>query len=386
VLRSVNTAPTISDILEQSIKQESNTGALTMTIGDAQSAPDSLSLSGRSSNNTLVPNANIVFSGSGANRTVTVTPASGQSGTATITLTVSDGLLNSSDTFILTVDPVAAMVLIPAGTFTMGDSLDGISDAPTRTVTLDAFYMGKYEVTWKEWYAVYFWGLSNGYTDLDSGSGKAINHPVYSVTWYDMVKWCNALSQKEGLTPVYYSNVDQTIIYKTGNVDLTNAHVKWSANGYRLPTEAEWEKAARGGLSRKRFPWGDTISHSQSNYFSSTDHNYDTSVTRGYHPTYATGSVPYTSPVGAFEANDYGLHDMAGNVSEWCWDRLGAYESGIQTNPLGATSGKYRVSRGGKWDDNAIYCSVGYRGYMYPDFSFIDDIGFRVARSLPPLE
>jgi formylglycine-generating enzyme required for sulfatase activity len=355
-------------------------------VGDAQTAAGSLIISGSSSNTTLVPNANIVFGGSGANRTVTVTPASSQTGTATITVTVSDGSLSASDTFLLTVNSAAptGFALIPQGAFTMGDSLDGDSNAPTRTVTLDAFYMGKYEVTKAEWDEVCTWGLSNGYTDLAAGSGKASNHPVHSITWYMMVKWCNARSQKEGLTPAYYTNDAQTTIYKTGSVNVTNAQVKWSASGYRLPTEAEWEKAARGGLSGKRFPWGDTISHSQANYYASSSYSYDSSGSvNNYHPTYATGSTPYNSPVGAFAANGYGLFDMAGNVYEWCWDWYGTYAAGSQTNPRGTTSGAIRVCRGGSWDIGADGSRVAFRSSYDPTRSF-NNIGFRVLRSLAP--
>ena len=381
-----NSAPTISDIAAQTITAGNNTGALAFTVGDAQTAAGSLTVSGSSSNTTLVPNANIVFGGSGANRTVTVTPASSQTGTATITVTVSDGSLSASDTFLLTVNSAVptGFALIPQGAFTMGDSLDGLSDAPTRTVTLDAFYMGKYEVTKAEWDEVRTWGLSNGYSDLAAGSGKASNHPVQTITWYMMVKWCNARSQKEGLTPAYYTNDAQTTIYKTGSVNVTNAQVKWSASGYRLPTEAEWEKAARGGLSGKRFPWGDTISHSQANYYASSSISYDSSGSvNNYHPTYATGSMPYTSPVGAFAANGYGLFDMAGNVWERCWDWYGTYAAGSQTNPRGTTSGTSRVCRGGGWNDNAADSRVAYRIHRDPTITYIH-FGFRVLRSLAP--
>ena len=380
-----NSAPTISDIAAQTITEGNNTGALAFTVGDAQTAAGSLTVSGSSSNTTLVPNANIVFGGSGANRTVTVTPASSQAGTATITVTVSDGSLSASDTFLLTVNSAVptGFALIPQGAFTMGDSLDGF-DAPTRTVTLDAFYMGKYEVTKAEWDEVRTWGLSNGYTDLAAGSGKASNHPVQTITWYDMVKWCNARSQKEGLTPAYYTNDAQTTIYKTGSVNVTNAQVKWSASGYRLPTEAEWEKAARGGLSGKRFPWGDTISHSQANYYAASGYSYDSSGSvNNYHPTYATGSTPYTSPVGAFAANDYGLYDMAGNVWEWCWDWHGTYAAGSQTNPRGTTSGTFRVFRGGSWYYGAVSSRVADRNGTDPSAAN-DALGFRVLRSLAP--
>jgi formylglycine-generating enzyme required for sulfatase activity len=368
-----NSAPTISDIAAQTITEGHNTGAIAFTIGNAQTAAGSLTLSGSSSNTTLVPNANIVFGGSGANRTVTVMPASGQSGTATITVTVSDGSLTASDTFVFT---VTGMALIPAGAFTMGDSF-GLGDAPTRTVTLDAFYMGKYEVTKAEWDEVRTWGLANGYTDLAVGSGNASNHPVQSITWYMMVKWCNARSQKEGLTPVYYTNDAQTSIYKTGSVNVTNAQVKWTANGYRLPTEAEWEKAARGGFSGKRFPWGDTISWSQANYSATPYFSYD------LEPDHFNSRPIFA--VGFFDANGYGLYDMTGNVWEWCWDWYGAYASSSETNPRGVASGTRRVYRGGSSGSDALRCHVAYRASLGGEgYNWSDDKGFRVVRSSTP--
>jgi formylglycine-generating enzyme required for sulfatase activity len=398
-----NLAPTIWDIADQSITVGSNTREIAITIGDAQTAAGSLILSASSSNTSLVPSANIVFGGSGASRTVTVTPASGQIGTATITVTVSDGSLSASNTFLLTVHSPSptGFALVPGGSFTMGDSYT-ISASfqggyePTRGVILDAFYMGKYEVSKAEWDEVRTWALSNGYTDLATGSGKASTHPVHSISWYDVVKWCNARSQMEGLTPVYYTNDAQTTVYKTGNVKVTKAQVKWSANGYRLPTEAEWEKAARGGLSGKRFPWGNTISQSQANYNAYSDNAYDvfgrpedlSSSVNNFHPTYIyptyeTESWPYTSPVGEFAPNGYGLYDMVGNVSEWCWDWDGEYATGSQTNPRGAISGTHRVHRGGSWITYAPECRIYNRPVGDPtSTNYV--CGFRVLRSLAP--
>ncbi len=268
--------------------------------------------------------------------------------------------------------------LIPAGAFTMGDSLDGDSSAlPTHTVNVSAFYMGQHKVTKAEWDGVRTWAASNGYTDLAVGAGKASNHPVQTVFWWDVIKWCNARSEKEGLAPCYTVG---GAVMKTGTTAPT---VNWAANGYRLPTEAEWEKAARGGLSGKRFPWGDTISHSQANYSSSASFAYDVSPTRGYHPTYGTGAYPYTSPVGSFTANGYGLHDMSGNVYEWCWDWYGSYASGVQTDPRGASSGSARVVRGGNWGNGEYYCRAALRNNVDPGGAGYG-IGFRTARSSVP--
>jgi formylglycine-generating enzyme required for sulfatase activity len=209
--------------------------------------------------------------------------------------------------------------------------------------------MDRYEVTKALWDEVHSWAIANGYSFEFGAQGKAANHPAHTMTWYDAVKWCNARSEKEGRVPAYYTSALQTTVYRSGQVNVDNSWVKW-CTGYRLPTEAEWEKAARGGSSGQRFPWGNTITHSQANYYSSTSNAYDISPTRGYHPTF-TGVSPYTSPVGYFGANGYGLYDMAGNVWEWCWDWYSSsyYSSSPGTDPRGPISGSYRVFRGGGW-------------------------------------
>jgi formylglycine-generating enzyme required for sulfatase activity len=278
---------------------------------------------------------------------------------------------------LLTDNSASSFSLIPAGTFTMGrTSGDAAPNASPVNVTVSQFYMGKYEVTKSEWDEVRTWAVNNGYTDLGAGAGKASNHPVQTVSWWDVIKWCNAKSQKEGLTPCY--TVSGSVM-KTGT---TAPEMNWTANGYRLPTEAEWEKAARGGVSGKRFPWGeDTISHTNANFYNNGSESYKTGTT-GYHPTFSTGSWPYTSPVGSFVANGYGLHDMAGNVWEWCWDWYG--ESTYVNNasdPRGAASGTDRVLRGGGFDYSAVGCRAAERGSRPPSAkgSFC---GFRLARSI----
>jgi formylglycine-generating enzyme required for sulfatase activity len=267
--------------------------------------------------------------------------------------------------------------LIPAGSFTMGDTLDGESDATPISVSVSAFYMDINVLSFAQWQSVYNWAMNHGYGFDYTGSGKAANHPVQTVDWWDAVKWSNARSQQAGLTPVYYTDAGLTRVYTNGEV---TPYVKWTASGYRLPTEAEWEKAARGGLIGKRFPWGDTISESQANYDSdTTGYSYDLGPS-GFNATYATNGYPYTSPVGSFAPNGYGLYDMAGNIWEWCWDWHGTPYAG-GSDPRGPTTGSNRVLRGGDWFYYADYARCANRGYNLPTTSD-DHIGFRCVRAL----
>jgi sulfatase modifying factor 1 len=272
--------------------------------------------------------------------------------------------------------------LIPAGSFQMGDAT-GVgydNERPVHTVNVSAFYMGKYEVTKELWDSVRAWGLNNGYTDLAVGASKGANHPVHSISWYDIVKWCNSRSEKDGAIPCY--TVGEAT-YKAG--ERNDVVCNWAASGYRLPTEAEWEKAARGGLSGKYFPWGDTISHSRANFYNGGSEDYETGTT-GFHPTWShndDGNWPYSSPVGIFAPNGYGLYDMAGNMCEWCWDRFGSYGAGAQTDPRGASAGSSRVYRGGSWYSGALICRAANRYDFLPDGRG-DDFGFRLARSSVP--
>ena len=270
---------------------------------------------------------------------------------------------------------LTGFALIPAGPFQMGDPFAEGEDEErlVHRVDVSAFYMRKTEVTKAEWDQVRTWGRARGYTDLTVGEGQASNHPVQTVTWWDAIQWCNACSEKDGLTPVYTVN---GAVLRTGTTVPT---VNWAANGYRLPTEAEWEKAARGGLDGKRFPGGDTISHSQANYESDILFAYDVSSTRGFHPTYWVGPPPYTSPTGSFAANGYGLHDMVGNVWEWCWDWIGEYTSVVTNDPRGPSFGGSRILRGGSWFHSAWFCRVAFRYANDPSRGNSYD-GFRPVR------
>jgi formylglycine-generating enzyme required for sulfatase activity len=279
------------------------------------------------------------------------------------------------------------MALIPAGSFTIGDTLDGESDAIPTNVYVSAFYMDTNLVNYSQWQSVYSYATSHGYGFVNAGSGKAANHPVQTVDWYDVVKWCNARSQQAGLTPVYYTNAGLTQIYR--NLEVT-VYVNWAAKGYRLPTEAEREKAARGGLSGQRFPWGNIICETNANYYgciSGCGWSYDLGP-NGYNAAFATGGYPYTSPVGYFATNGYGLNDMARNVFEWCWDWYAApthppgspYLGGTDPRgPVGPLS--FRVLRGGSWHFSALYARCANRSGDDPSVAY-DFIGFRCVRGL----
>jgi formylglycine-generating enzyme required for sulfatase activity len=191
------------------------------------------------------------------------------------------------------------------------------------------------------------------------------------------------------LTPVYYTDAGLTQVYT--NLEVT-VYVNWAAKGYRLPTEAEWEKAARGGLSGQRFPWGNIICETNANYYgciSGCGWSYDLGP-NGYNAAFATGGYPYTSPVGYFATNGYGLNDMAGNVFEWCWDWYAAptYPPGspylggtAPRGPVGPLS--FRVLRGGHWVNYAVIARCADRWNGYPNNAGDNGvIGFRCVRGL----
>ena len=270
------------------------------------------------------------------------------------------------------------MAFIPGSFFMMGSP----SEPPVHSVLVSDFWMDRFEVTKDLWDRVLTWGAARGYAIVGSGEGVAANHPVQTVSWHDVVKWCNARSAMEGRTPAYYTDAAQTLIYKVGDSNLTDVMVKWTGNGYRLPTEAEWEKAARGGLNSRDYPWGNGITGSQANYFSSGD-PYSTNGVQttpvGY---YNGGQVP----AGVDMANAYGLYDMAGNVWEWCWDWYdGSYYSttGATTaNTRGPATGSSRMIRGGSWVGTTGYLRCAGRGYNPPSFRDSRD-GFRCALGQP---
>jgi formylglycine-generating enzyme len=277
----------------------------------------------------------------------------------------------------------SGMVPIPGGTFTMGEPGAIAGTGPEHPVTVSAFNMDSNLVSYTLWTTVYSWATNHSYSFSHAGSGKAATHPVQTVDWYDAVKWCNARSQKDGLTPCYYTDAAFNVLYQTGTNNLATNYVNWGANGYRLPTEAEWERAARGGVNGFRYPWGgNTISQNRANYYGNTvAYPYDEGE-NGYNQDFDSGNLPYTSPVGSFAPNPYHLYDMAGNVAEWCWDWYNRYYYGATVNaedPHGPSSGIYRVMRSGAYASLAPGVTCFIRGTKKPGL-VADSIGFRCVR------
>lgn len=286
----------------------------------------------------------------------------------------------------------SGMALIPKGPFEMGDHYGegAVSELPVHTNDINSFYMDIHEVTGALWSNIYVWATNNGYGFDNAGIADGADFPIAKVNWYDCVKWCNARSGKEGLTPAYYTDGKKTTPYKAGQLNLTNGCVMWDADGYRLPTEAEWEKASRGGLTGHHYPWhslggsySNHIEDSYANFVYSSDPYEDES---GLTDTTPVGYYNWEQwPRGPDRANGYGLYDMAGNVMEWCWDR---YQSdwysvpGNTNNPRGPDSGSSRIRRGGCWDDyytTSLRCAA--RSMMTPSFALDQETGFRCTRS-----
>jgi formylglycine-generating enzyme required for sulfatase activity len=217
--------------------------------------------------------------------------------------------------------------------------------------------MGKHTVTQAE-YAQHMKPVSSWTKKYGHGE----SYPAYNVSWYDIIKYCNLRSIAEGLTPVYSVSGSTDPANWSDKYTWNYAVYNCNADGYRLPTEAEWEYAARGATNT---PY----------------HQYSGSDTIGDVAWYFGNNKPYGSkPVGKKAPNSLGLYDMSGNVSEWCWDWYEDYSSRPSSNPTGPASGLGRVLRGGCWEDNANECRVEFRYYIDPFHSFYL-FGFRIVRN-----
>ena len=277
---------------------------------------------------------------------------------------------------------LAGFVMIPAGRFQLGDVFEEGSDneLPVHDVELSPYWIGRTEVTEFQWSDTYTWALENGYRFNPQRKGIRKDLPVHSVSWYDAVKWCNARSQREGLVPCYY--IGESIYTGTGGGSLSQLVCDWAQNGYRLPTEAEWENAARGSLNGKRFPTGDSISHDVANFRNVGGEHY-AAGSMGYYADTST-IKPHTSPVASFDANELGLYDVAGNVSEWCW---GWSDQQYVTSPsrdprpeFSSSILSFVVARGGGWNSSAEELRVSKRRSVF--HGEWEDIGFRLVRSV----
>jgi len=251
------------------------------------------------------------------------------------------------------------MVRVEGGTFTMGsaalfdDCCCFRAEMPARSVTVSGFWMGRFLVTQGEWYDVMGTNPSHFQGDMVPARTNWRNLPVESVSWLDAVEFANAKSLRAGLTPAY-------AISGTG----ASRVVSWNcgANGYRLPTEAEWEFAARGGMAcRGNF-------------------EFSGSNVAGEVAWYRENSGGGTQPVRTLRPNALGIYDMSGNVWEWVWDLWGPYPSVAQTDPAGASSGSFRVLRGGSWGNSAAIVRCAFRVGDAP-WGRGGDLGFRLVRS-----
>ncbi|MDR3249417.1 MAG: SUMF1/EgtB/PvdO family nonheme iron enzyme [Treponema sp.] len=311
-----------------------------------------------------------------------ISPASGTagnfSGPVTYTVTAGD---TSTETYTVTVSilPEYTLIPVPGGTVEIGHDWGSSANYP-KPVTVAAFQMGETEITYELWYMVRVWAVNNGYTFANTGEegregayGGAAptthkTEPVTNISWRDSVVWCNAYSEVMGKAPYYYLTgtvdfTDSTKVIRESEDNTTaagsgraeNAALSPSSDGFRLPTEAQWEYAARGGVPSGGAPWTDI--------YAGTNTPGTGAGELGDYAWYGDNSGSVTHPVKTKLANSLGLYDMCGNVLEWCWD---------------VYSGTSRIYRGGAYNTVAAYSTLANHWGM-DLFLDTDTIGLRIV-------
>jgi len=306
-------------------------------------------------------------------------PISITTGTTLKAIAVKSGMNNSTVlTAAYTVDPtlISDMVYIQPGDFSMGQ--EGIEGATVHTVTISkGFWMGKHEVTQAQFQEVM--GIN---PSSDSGVGD--KYPVYNVSWYGAIAYCNKLSIAKGLTPVYsvdgigdWAELEYSSIPVKTNDKWNAASLVPDADGYRLPTEEEWEYACRAGTMTMFNNGKDTINHSEANFRPNSLRNPEDEEEDEYDENPDATPTGQTTTVGSYAPNAWGLYDMHGNVGEWCWDLYSTHP----THPdyVDPAWGYYRMSRGGGWLDYAAALRSAFRADISPNTGEPAQ-GFRVVR------
>jgi formylglycine-generating enzyme required for sulfatase activity len=270
--------------------------------------------------------------------------------------------------------------LIPAGEFMMGspdsEKVRGSDEKQHGVCITQSYYLGVYEVTQGQWEKVMGSRLEDVIDEKSKSKfcGTGADYPMYCVSWYDAVAFCNKLSVLEGKDPYYRITGIKRVAYgpKLG-IDSANVSIA-GGNGYRLPTEAQWEYACRAGTTTP-FHFGLALNGNRANCDGECPYGTEIKEPR----------VWRTVPVGSYESNAFGLYDMHGNVWEWCadWYAEAYYEKSPANDPAGPASGSFRVNRGGSWDNNPSGCRSANRHNNAPGLRY-DTLGFRVA--LVPLE
>ena len=299
---------------------------------------------------------------------------------------------------------------VKAGSFLMGSDKGQVDEAPKHSVWVSGFFIDRFEISIREWNRVTTFAEDNGYAFSETQKfpkrgpswftgADRLDFPMNMITWFDAIKWCNARSEFMGRLPVYYDSESNEIL-RSQNLNSSSAvGVYWNRSGYRLPTEAEWEKAARGIAGGYKFPWGNSIDGSMANYKLSGDPFDNGTTPVGYY----NGSQEIVNKEFSFggentsppdRKNSYNIYDVVGNVSEWCWDWYDQkwYDDPKNTNrddrgPMKddlSNLNPPKVHRGASFSndntsENGESLRIAFRNIAFPD-EFSTDLGMRSVR------